>query len=89
MVAGVAGFETREEIFLLAGEGFVDLEVALDTCIEGSRAQGLEALVEVGAELAEVLVVGVSEGKNAVAEVCELWCGVTRELLEKQTGDGR
>ena len=82
-VAGGDGFEAGEERLLPGCEGCVEIEVAVDARGERLGAEGLEALVEVGAELAEVLVVGVAEGEDAVAEVREIRGGVARKLLEE------
>ena len=68
---------------LPGGERRVDIEVAINARVEGFGAEGLEALVEVGTELAEVLVMRVAEREDAVAEVYELRGSVGAKLLEE------
>ncbi len=68
---------------LPALEGFVDLDVGGDGSGHAPRAQRLEPLVEVGAELAEVLVVAVAQGEHGVFEALQTRRGRGRKRVEE------
>lgn len=71
--------ETRKQRVLPAGEGIVEIQIAVDAITEANAAEGSKFVIEVDAEFAELLVVGIAEREDAVGEV-----SVAREMFEAE-----
>ena len=68
IVGGTRGYdlvEAREQGVLPPGEGFVEIQIAVDTVTEANATECGKLLVEIDAEFAEVLVVGIAEREDA------------------------
>jgi hypothetical protein len=56
--------EACEQRVLPAGEGFIEIQIAIDAITEANATESSEFLVEIGAEFTEMLVVGIASART-------------------------